>query len=642
MNRFNFILRDGKADLLFDGKPLLSDISISATFTRCHYAEASPSSVEESEEECKLIFANTAYFKELSLTLRKDGSNALLSLSADTATWQWMERYKFASDFSLSVTYRDMRRPDGMLAHTMEKSIYWMEAEYPEDPLSLPPDTEALLSRYGNDHLSFLPLYNDDFRTEMAGNRIVVSTGGYGFMTVKGNLLSLSVATDPYTAIRNNFVYAKSEGAITARLCDERAFPEAYDGFGWCTWDAFYKDVSEAGIIKKLEELKEKGVRLHWLLIDDGWSLFENQCLKGTGIDANKFPNGLKPLIKRIKEEYGVKHVGVWHAFTAYWEGFLEGSPLFMEWKEHLVKTAEGFWFLKPEYDAVYRFFDKWHAFLKSEGVDFIKVDNQGSYSSKIECAYPSCMANRIYHEALDASARKHFGDNYLNCMGTSTEDLMHSTEASITRSSDDYFPKREGSFAHHTQQNVGCALIQRQIRHCDFDMWWSRHESALCSSVLRAVSGGPIYVSDEVGATDPTYILPLTDGKGGIYRPDTAAFPTLDCIYLDAAKENKPLKIFNRKDDAFVVAAFSLTSDVVTGTLRLSDIPDTKGSYLAENYFTGEQTLMTKDTEIPFSVGKNEAVLFNLYPIKDGEARLGRRDKYIGIATEKTRTVKI
>ena len=123
---------------------------------------------------------------------------------------------------------------------------------------------------------------------------------------------------------------------------------------------------------------------------------------------------------------------------------------------------------------------------------------------------------------------------------------------------------------------------------------------------------------------------------------PTSFRLPTADCIYLDVKKAKKPLKVFNKKDDAFVVAAFTTCGERVTGELRLSDIPGAGDSYLAENYFTGEQTLMTLETAIPFSVGENEAALFNLYPVKNGEALLGSNDKFIGIATPRTRSVKV
>ena len=42
------------------------------------------------------------------------------------------------------------------------------------------------------------------------------------------------------------------------------------------------------------------------------------------------------------------------------------------------------------------------------------------------------------------------------------------------------------------------------------------------------------------------------------------------------------------------------------------------------------------------FELDENGALLFNLYPVKDGTASLGRRDKYLGIATEVERVVKI
>ena len=43
------------------------------------------------------------------------------------------------------------------------------------------------------------------------------------------------------------------------------------DSFGWCTWDAFYHQVSGWGIERGLRELAAGGAPVKLLIIDDGW-----------------------------------------------------------------------------------------------------------------------------------------------------------------------------------------------------------------------------------------------------------------------------------------------------------------------------------------------------------------------------------
>jgi raffinose synthase len=54
---------------------------------------------------------------------------------------------------------------------------------------------------------------------------------------------------------------------------------------GWCTWDAFYHDVSAQGIMSGLDSFRRAGVQPRWIIIDDGWQVggvvyhFKHDCV---------------------------------------------------------------------------------------------------------------------------------------------------------------------------------------------------------------------------------------------------------------------------------------------------------------------------------------------------------------------------
>ena len=75
-------------------------------------------------------------------------------------------------------------------------------------------------------------------------------------------------------------------------------------------------------------------------------------------------------------------------------------------------------------------------------------------------------------------------------------------------------------------------------------------------------------------------------------------------------------------------------------GDFSLSQIPCMGGAYLAERFDNGALSLLQGKDLLSFRIPPNGALLFNLYPVKDGTASLGRRDKYLGIATEVERVV--
>jgi len=47
--------------------------------------------------------------------------------------------------------------------------------------------------------------------------------------------------------------------------------PSFVDWFGWCTWDAFYTDVTAEAVKQGLQSLAEGGTPPRFLIIDDGW-----------------------------------------------------------------------------------------------------------------------------------------------------------------------------------------------------------------------------------------------------------------------------------------------------------------------------------------------------------------------------------
>ena len=67
--------------------------------------------------------------------------------------------------------------------------------------------------------------------------------------------------------------------------------------------------------------------------------------------------------------------------------------------------------------------------------------------------------------------------------------------------------------------------------------MWWTDDEQAKKNSVLRAISGGPVYVSDKIGRSRPEVFEPLCYSDGRILRCESPATPTLDCLTVDPEK---------------------------------------------------------------------------------------------------------
>jgi hypothetical protein len=85
--------------------------------------------------------------------------------------------------------------------------------------------------------------------------------------------LYMAASWDPYELIDSGVAAAAAlSGGAQPRAIKQ--VPAALDGFGWCTWDAFYSTVSAKGLAEGLGSLAAGGIRPQLLIIDDGWQVW--------------------------------------------------------------------------------------------------------------------------------------------------------------------------------------------------------------------------------------------------------------------------------------------------------------------------------------------------------------------------------
>lgn len=91
-----------------------------------------------------------------------------------------------------------------------------------------------------------------------------------------------------------------------------------------------------------MEEFRRKNIPVSWVLLDDGWSDVDrkNGTLRSFGADPSRFPKGLSHTVRLLKDEFGVKYVGVWQAFQGYWNGVDPNDEVARRMKESLTRIT--------------------------------------------------------------------------------------------------------------------------------------------------------------------------------------------------------------------------------------------------------------------------------------------------------------
>lgn len=557
----------------------------------------------------------------------------------DTACNENLDTDRSSVLASFRLEFSSLEAPP-MVAVYQHKS-WWIRPAFPQRLQDVPERTQLLIWREQDTYRVLLAVCDGVIRTDFSGGeagiRVDISTNGCPGDENPHLCAGLAQGRDPYRCIHALAAAAAEQQGRSHILRENKTFPEMFRSLGWCTWDAFYHKVNEQDIFKKLEELRTKQIPVRWMLIDDGWSDadYETRKLNDITADPVKFPAGLRHTVDVAKNQYGLEQVGVWHALMGYWTGFNPGTPAFRRWEKDLIRRGEGDYVLQPQEETVFAFYDSWHTWLaQSCGIDFVKVDGQGSGSLYYKGIAGYGTSAGGYLRALERSAQAHFRGNLINCMGMAPENMWLREHSSISRSSDDFVPQVPHGFREHALQNSFNSLLQGQFFWGDWDMFWSSHVESRQNSVLRAVSGGPVYVSDPLDQTDGTYIRPLLGWDQKLILCDGIGVPTMDCLLQDPLHSNGLFKIFNRYGEGYVVAVFNINTEEhpCTGTLTTQDLPGLAGrEWRVYHHFAGRCDLLGEDSPVPLRLDANDAELLLVLPKKAGGQLLGDPTKYVG-----------
>jgi len=516
----------------------------------------------------------------------------------------------------------------------------WWTRPYFGAMAQLPERTQSLLWKQGEEYIHILPVCDKVFTTELKGAlkgfQAITSAKAGGFANVRTLSFVLGIGANPYRLSRTTAAAAARGVSQKLEVREGRRYPPIMEYAGWCSWDAFYYEVSAEGVQSKAEELHRLGLPIRWMILDAGWSDTRDNYLASFRARKETFPNGLGDLIGILKDKYGIRWVGAWHTLIGFWNGIDPEGELAWEYRHCLQETRCGKLVPALNPGQAQAFWSAWHKDLKQEGIDFVKVDYQSVLGNIMAHQYSLGEAAQTAHMALEASVGMYFDNQMINCMGMGTENIFHRPISSLSRNSDDFFPKEPGSFKEHALQNAYNSFYHGELYWGDWDMFWTRHESAVANGVLRALSGGPVYISDRVGETDPDLLWPLLDDDGRIYRCDQPGVPTSDCLLANPQTEAIPLKIWNRKGETGIVGVFNIhtAGGAVIGSVAPADVPGLGGDeFVLYEHFTKACKVLGKDERVDLILGEDEVRLYSLYPWNGKICPLGLVNKYVSAA---------
>ena len=528
---------------------------------------------------------------------------------------------------------------------------WWIRPVFFRQQNFAPNETQLVLARRAQDSVALLPLAAGGAMGFVRGANAPVSAGG---LTValdarapwSASLAPIAVvaaAASPYDAVAAAYREGQAALGRPGRLRVEKPYPEPFTRLGFCTWNSFYEQQTTANLVSAAQAIRASGFPLGFLIIDAGWQKATGgsaffQRLQGFGADETKIPGGLKALVQELREVSGARAIGVWHALQGVPGGVDPAGALAREQAAHLWTGAGGALIPNPTSAAGAGFYRDYYRVLKDAGVDLVKVDFQNWNEAHLHGRVPLFRGLQQSTHNLQSAVKDAFGDAIIHCMSMGHNLLLGLREGNVVRSSLDYLLP-EGPVGHrrHVLNNLFNSLAVQQVAYPDFDMWEAYGPFATYHSVLRALSGGPVYVTGDPARQDWTLLRRLVLADGTLLRTDAPVVPTRDALFVDAGTARVPLKGFARVGATGLLGAFNVHEEgqPVDGHLRVADIEGLPGERFAvREFFSRRLAVVARDEPLPIHLDADQAALYVMAPVERGAAVFGLLEKYVSPRT--------
>ena len=536
---------------------------------------------------------------------------------------------------------------------------FWMIPQTGTNLAAVGLETQWLLAETdAGDCVMLVPLMDGPFVFTLSGAADgLLLTGETGDPTVQGRggvALFVAAGSDPYRMAEVG-ARAVMKRLGTGKLRRDKPTPDFANEFGWCTWDSFYKKVSADGVRRGLESFKAGGVEPRMLILDDGWQDYQKkptgeERLVSFAPNQVQFGGDLRPTVRVAKREFKVRTFLVWHALIGYWGGVDDAAlpgydvcdrrrcfgPAILQMHPNLDTQYWGNVVGVVSSERIGKFYDDYHQRLEAAGVDGVKVDNQSMIESVAQGFGGRVTMTKAYRAALEESVARHFEGRLINCMANAMETYYCSPRSTLMRTSIDFWPKRPETHGQHLYCNAQVGMWFGEFMQPDWDMFQSAHAMGSFHAAGRAVSGGPVYVSDTPDAHNFDLLRKLVLSDGSILRADRPGRPTRDCLFADVTREPVLLKVFNYNRDCAVIGAFNCNYHVpetkrvtITGTVSPADAPELRGEdFVGFAHQADRLWRCARNDRVPLKLGEGEWEVISFAPVKRGVAVIGLADK--------------
>ena len=439
-----------------------------------------------------------------------------------------------------------------------------------------------------------------------------------------------------------------SQGRV--RLRGEKVYPEVFKYLGWCSWEQFHGRINQRVLGGVADEIDQSDVPVRWLLVDDGHQTQYDRSIVSLQPNRGKFPEGWGPLLSKRRPD-GIRWMGIWHCLLGHWNDIAADHTM-RELDPYLTPRSD-----KPgaplvpkvDAEASRAFYDAFIGSVAETGFDFMKIDNMSRATLDYQAMPNAARAEWFNTHALDIASDRHHLP-FIACSSQNTICLLNTWHCAVMRCSIDYRRDAIVTAKSHVFQSFANTLWMGQTLWPDHDMFHSSDASSgELMAVTKALSGGPVYLSDRPGEFREDFIMPLCYADGLLLRPEAPGVPLPDSALQDALNDATSAYqvVAPLAHGAVAIAGFNLVhptpSKAVRGHVDASDYacadglmqprPDTLASdregLVVYDWRNGRGGKLTEDG-VDYTIEGFDYQLFLVCPIRHGWAVVGRVDKYL------------
>ncbi len=535
------------------------------------------------------------------------------------------------------------------------------------NPATMPPATHGMTAIFkltSGEYLTLLPFGGDKslsalrIREKTGSLDLVVHTFGTAEVSEDLPVLSWARDQDIYRSICLAWGHAlKAAGGRTDWRANKH-YPEPFKYLGWCSWENYHKEIDSDLLVGTAKGIEKSGVPVRWFLVDDGFHTEENLQLKSFKPNPKTFPQGWEPLLAQRKEDK-IKWFGLWHCFTGLWNGIHKDNDFGKGLNDTLLpsnnkrrSSSSNAVITGQTEGGADLFYDAYITSVKDYGFDFVKMDNQSAYINFVQGQQNAVTMNMWAQQALEGACKKHM-NGLLNCMAHSTANVFNTRYSAVNRCSIDYKVGSDAKAKSALMQAFGNSLWLGQTVWTDHDMFHSSDKyCGQMMAIAKALSGGPVYLSDAPEDFRKEFISPLIYEDGELLRPLAPGVPLPESLFFNVFSTPQAYRVIAPlANNSAAITVYNLmhpkegeenTETIVTAEITQADYAHASGmlqpatapwevpaeGLVIYDWYKGKGEVL-KDSYKVDLVGFTDALL-QLSPIEKGWAVIGAVNRYL------------